>query len=321
MDIVCSTDNNYVMPLGVMLCSLFENNREERIQVHILCGSVSLDNKHKLLRVVKKYNQQICFYDMNDKDFSDFPVGEEYQVSSITLAAYYRLFLTKILPENIAKVLYLDCDMIVCDSLKSLWDIDISNYAIGGVLDPESNMPYAYNRLRYAQSEEYFNSGMLLINLDYWRSHEALKRFYEIAADKSLQLNYHDQDILNLCFHREKKIIDFKYNVQTDFLYKHEYLRLTWEYWDELDASIRKIYIIHYIYQEKPWFKDCEHPYKSEFEKYKALTEWKNVSERYYRSKKIRLKKMVKKILISLGLVNSTPNKYREDLKIYNEYS
>lgn len=315
MIIVCSTDNNYVMPLGVMLCSLFENNREEQIQVHILCGDVSLDNKRKLLCIAKRGYQRMIFYDMDNHDFSKFPIGEKYQASSITLTTYYRLFLTKILPKNIDKVLYLDCDMIVCDSLRSLWNVDISDVAIAGVLDPESNMPFAYNRLHYAQSEEYFNAGMLLINLAYWRKHNVLKRFYEIAADKSLQLNYHDQDILNLCFHKEKRRISFKYNVQNDFLYKHKYLKLAWEYWDELEESIKKPCIIHYIYREKPWFVECSHPYKDKFLKYYAMTEWRNKPlKRLYKDSILsRLKSSLRYIYI-YAFKKSKLNMFREDL-------
>lgn len=274
MVIVCSTDNNYVMPLGVMLCSLFENNKDENIKVHILAGNVSVENKENLSHLASKYSRIIVFHDMDDRDFADFPVGKSYQLSSISLATYYRLFLTKVLPETVDKVLYMDCDIIVRHSLSTLWNTDISDYAIAGVLDPESNMPFAYNRLKYPQSAEYINAGLLLINLDYWRKTDALSRFYAIASNKDIQLNFHDQDILNLCFYKEKKKLSFKYNFQNDFLYKPQFIKLNWVYWHSLEEEANDPVIIHFIYRDKPWFVECTHPYKNEFIKYYSKTQW-----------------------------------------------
>lgn len=287
MVIVCSTDNNYVMPLCVMLCSLFENNKEEEIQLHVLCGNVTEDNKGKITRLVLKYNKDIMFHDMDDRDFSDFPIKEKYQAQNISLATYYRLFLPKILPETIKKVIYIDCDMIVRKSLKPLWDMDIDNYAVAGVLDPENNLPFAYNRLKYPQKAGYFNAGLLVINLHYWRVVGAIVKFYSIAANKQIELKYHDQDIINLCFYKEKRRISFQYNLQNDFLYKTEYLRLSWEFWDELNECLVDPTIIHYIYAEKPWFIECNHPYKDEFVKYYKMTEWKNEPFRKLYNKRV----------------------------------
>lgn len=277
MIIVCSTDNNYVMPLCVMLCSLLENNRGEEIQIHVLCGNVSDDNKEILSRLILKYKKHIIFHDMDDNDFSDFPIKEKYQVQSISLATYYRLFLPKILPDNIKKVIYIDCDIIVRHSLRPLWNLNLEDYAIAGVLDPENNLPYSYNRLKYPQSAGYFNAGLLVINLDYWRKTKAMENFYSIVAQKNIELKYHDQDIINVCFQDRKKRISFKYNLQNDFLYKQKYLRLAWEFWDELEDCIEDPTIIHFIYGEKPWFMECSHPYKGEFIKYYEMTEYKAI--------------------------------------------
>ena len=53
MEIVCSADNNYVMPTGIMLTSLFENNKDEVIRVHLLDGGLTSESKKILMTLPK----------------------------------------------------------------------------------------------------------------------------------------------------------------------------------------------------------------------------------------------------------------------------
>lgn len=57
MEIVCSADNNYVMPTGIMLTSLFENNKDEVIRVHLLDGGLTSESKKNLDDIAKKYTK------------------------------------------------------------------------------------------------------------------------------------------------------------------------------------------------------------------------------------------------------------------------
>ena len=114
MDIVICTDNNYVMPSGVLFCSICENNRQENITFHVIADqSFSDENRRALLSIVMKYDKKICFYQIDPNIFTSFPVGRKDQPIHITLAAYYRLYLTELLPKDLNKVLYLDGDIIV----------------------------------------------------------------------------------------------------------------------------------------------------------------------------------------------------------------
>ena len=79
MEIVCSTDNNYVMPTGVMICSLCENNHDEQIRFHILSSDITDANKASLERITSGYGQRIEFHKINDADLADFPIGREGQ--------------------------------------------------------------------------------------------------------------------------------------------------------------------------------------------------------------------------------------------------
>lgn len=169
MEIVICLDLNYLMPAGVMLCSLFENNRSESITVHALLGNGGEQCKRDLTDMCERYHQTICFYYMAGRDLPALPVNRPNQRRNISIESYYRLFLTDVLPDNIHKVLYLDCDMIVCQNLRDLWEEDITDCGLAAVPDMVHDGVHFTNRLKYDVTDGYFNSGLLLINLDYWR--------------------------------------------------------------------------------------------------------------------------------------------------------
>ncbi len=303
MDIVCSTDNNYVMPTGVMMCSLCENNRGEQVRFHVLNSNLTDDGKAALERVAKGYGQEIVFHQMRDADMADFPIGREGQSAHISsLATYYRLYLGECLPESIKKVIYLDGDVIVRGSLREMWDTDIEGYAIAGVPDTGNNGVEHYNRLLYPQPLGYFNAGVLLINLDYWRKNNVKEAFLKVAREHPERLRCHDQDILNYVFKTCKKRLDAKFNFQTEYLFEHRYLSLSYDIIAEIDAALANPLIIHYVVGPKPWQRDCIHPYRAEFLKYRAKTQWSGMALLPGDPLKVRLKHGMIKILVDMGL-------------------
>lgn len=59
--------------------------------------------------------------------------------NTIAVTSYARLFLSEILPDTINEVLYLDCDIIVNNSLENIFSLNMSDYAVAGVLDTLPN--------------------------------------------------------------------------------------------------------------------------------------------------------------------------------------
>ena len=277
MHIVCSTDNNYVMPTGVMICSVLENNKEEQVVFHVLGSDLAEDSKESLSRIAKAYGKEIHFYTVNDDDFKDFPINQKGQNNHIrSLATYYRLLMGIILPPTVKKVIYLDGDVIVRHSLLELWNTKMENLPVAGVPDVAFCKVSHYNRLRYPMSLGYFNAGVLLINLDYWREHEVISEFYEIARKFHDRLTCHDQDILNYAFKENKILLNMKYNMEHWFFYKKKFYETSWNLEDEIKSALHDPVIVHYTGYDKPWYKECNHPYRNEFIKYLSMTEWKN---------------------------------------------
>jgi lipopolysaccharide biosynthesis glycosyltransferase len=285
IEILVSGDNNYVMPIGVMLTSLFENSKEDSFSIHMMTDKEFTEkNRNSLRNIVENRGGSISFYVMDDNLFQDFPIGLDYQSQHITsMAAYYRLFAAEVLPLEVEKIIYLDGDIIVRDSLRELWSTNIERHPIAAVPDIENCTVIHYNRLRYPQSLGYFNSGVLLINLKYWREHHVLKDFLQIVRDKRPILRCHDQDIMNLLFRENKIVLPLKYNMENCFLFCREQVPLTYVFDEQIKEGQQHPVIVHFSACPKLWHKDSHHPYKAEFVYYRNMTEWKDMHEqRHY---------------------------------------
>lgn len=273
MHIVCCTDINYIMPTGIMLKSLSISNKDEDLKVHIIIDHTVSEEDKKALKF--NINGNVFFYSTEGIkcDFPNIGVTNKH----VTVASYYRLFLSQLLPDNIEKVIYLDGDTIVNDNLSALWNMDISNYALGCVKDMDE-IPNL-SRVDYAKENGYFNAGVLLINLKYWRKNRLQDVFLNCMSNHREKLIYHDQDVLNFTLYDKKQWLPMRYNVQNGFLFKRKYQLFVQNYEeDDLNTAQQYPAIIHYTLS-KPWKKYSMSPFKKNFVRVKRQTQWANVPE------------------------------------------
>lgn len=297
MDIVICINKQYLMPAGVMLCSLFENNKEEQITIHAMLGEDGDQCMKPLQEMTERYHQNIRFYDMKDVRTDDFPVGLYFQEPFITKEAYFRLFVMDVLPQSLEKVLYLDVDMVICGSIRELWDTDISDVAVGAVPDCFHQDIHETNRIGYEVGLGIFNSGVLLINLNYWRKHDVMKEFVAYAREAKDHLKYHDQDVLNYVFRHCKKELPIRFNLQTIHMYYDRFRYLHFRLIEEVKEAFRHPVIIHYTGPEKPWYINAYHPLTCYFLKYRQMTPWK---EAPLKRRQISLKKRLRRLLVCI---------------------
>lgn len=274
MDIVFCTDNNYVMPCGITMISLLENNKNHNfITFHIIGMNITEDSKEKISSISSKYkNTKILFYEIN-KDLFETYHFSLYDSKYLSLATYSRLFIGDILPKSIERILYLDCDVIITKDLAELWNTDIENYAIAGVPDIYV-YTHSFENLEYLEEFGYINAGILLINLKYWNEQNLQKVFLDFHKKNHDRLNFHDQDIINGTLYNRKLLLPIKFNV-VDFYYLSKKKNLG-QYETEIYNAAIEPSIIHYTSTNKPWFKNCLHPLKGEFLKYKKISPWKD---------------------------------------------
>mgnify|MGYP000308479184 CR=1 FL=1 len=107
-----------------------------------------------------------------------------------------------------------------------------------------------YTRLHYPSSDSYFNSGVLLVNLDYWREEGLMSKALDYISKNGSKLVFYDQDVLNALLHDCKLFLPFRYNVQDGFLRRKRRIRP--ESIAALDQELLHPVIIHYTGGKKP---------------------------------------------------------------------
>lgn len=270
MDILLCTDNRYVMPTGVLMHSVGVHNQEP-IRYHILVGE-GFEERNRLLldQEADKAGSTCYFYSIDKSVTSLLPFGREGMPRHVSIATYYRLFITEVLPPNLHKILYLDGDMIVRHSLSDLWNYDLDGCPLGAVHD----MADLLNAARLGLSS-YFNAGMLLINLDYWRDNHCLESFLAYIGENEEKILLHDQDVLNGVFAPLVKWLPLTYNFQNGFILSQPQKQYDPLLQSEIDACKNDPAIIHYTVYNKPWNVACFHPYREEWRRYQKQTCWK----------------------------------------------
>lgn len=287
MNVVCNIDHNYVKYCVVTLVSLMENNRKSDIGIHIIASDLTDSDKKIIREELKRYsNCDIFFYNIGNELLRDCPIRDG---GHITVATYFRIFLVDILPVNIDKVLYIDCDLIVRKDITELWNTDISNYAIACVEDTCSNVTGIedpYIRLQYDKKYSYFNAGVILFNLAYWRKHDIQSKCIEFIQQNPDKLIYYDQDVLNAILYDKKKFISFTWNTQEGFYRKKRRIRES--AWAEIDKYLADPAILHYLGKRKPWHANAGYPLRDEWFHYLDLTRWKGERPRHLKWEKFK---------------------------------
>ena len=273
MNIALCTDDRYANHCAICITSILENNKLEDCHIYVMTEGLSDENLKKFHYLEKYYKKPVEVKVIDGKIFEGLQV-----TGRLPQSMYFRFMLPEII--NDSSVLYLDCDIIVRHSLRDLFNIDLTNYACGVVEDQCGDDVRMHNRIN--MFSRYFNSGVLLMNLDYWRKYDIAKKLIDyIAASDWLMCP--DQDALNVILEGKILFLDYKYNFQEGFYHPLAWLRA--DKWKLVECAQKDPVIVHYTAGEKPWHKDCTHPLKSDYDKYMQLHDILNKKKTYGHSR------------------------------------
>ena len=279
MDIVYTSSDLYSRVGLVSLKSLLENNKHvEKIRIFYIENNIAEDNKKALYDLAAGYNRKLQFIPMGD--LSIYSGG----LVRTNVIVYSYCFLHELLPDDIDKILLIECDTLVLGSLEELWNTDISSVYLAAADDIKSNW---YKRaLGLKTTSKYINSGIMLINLEKWRKDNITEKMRSLLLEGNSKCFYEVQDELNVLFEGSMEILKPKYNCTTAlFLYCYPNMiryRKPSSCFSENDyqEAVSTPVIVHFttnqIIQSRPWIEGCTHPYKNKYLEYKSETETKN---------------------------------------------
>jgi lipopolysaccharide biosynthesis glycosyltransferase len=228
------------MPLATALRSVVEANRLSwPLEFHVLSDGICESLRRKVLNSLPDGSASIHWRSVDLTVFRNF--STVYYVSKMT---FTRLMISTLFANSISRILYLDTDLLVLDDLTPLWETDLNGSVIGAVLDSGLDLRLKRGEPLSQQMprvQEYFNAGVLLIDLERWRhNHISEKALAYLSSHPHAP--HMDQDGLNFACDRLWKKLDSRWNFQ-----------------DHLHKSISQMGpeqrpgIVHFVTCRKPW--------------------------------------------------------------------
>ena len=191
---------------------------------------------------------------------------------------WLRFFLPHLLLDR-SRVIYLDSDTLVMSDLQGFWDTPLDPHplaAVANVVEPSVRPHVEALGIQYPGG--YFNSGVLLMDLDRMRAEQSSEQLLEAAADRRESLVWPDQDALNVVFARRWLPLHPRWNTQNSFW---GWRRWAVEVFGEavLEEAIRRPGIRHFEGPElsKPWHYLCPYPGRKEHRALLAETPWAGI--------------------------------------------
>ena len=254
-------DDGYMPFLAVALESLIENSSKKYYySIKILYTNISEENKKKINKY-KRENVNIEFVDLNY--YIEKLKDKLYTRDYYTNTTYFRLFIANLYPQY-NKAIYLDSDIVVLGDISELYNQDIGDNLIAAAPDDVIQtikvfQEYAEKVVGVADYRNYFNAGILLMNLDEFRKYNFQNKFLYLLETIKFTVAQ-DQDYLNRLCKGKVKIID--------------------KAWDTMPVGTgtleeKDLKIVHYNLADKPWHYD-NIKYKEYFWKYAKKTEYYN---------------------------------------------
>lgn len=230
MEIVFASNDSYAPHLGTAIFSLLCNNKNTDLNITVLTADIKKSNAKKLRKIAKEFETRLNIIYINPSHFDGASIRLHF-----TTEIYFRLLAPDYIKSK--KCIYLDSDLVVNGSIGELLSIDLQNNYLAAVRDGDSK-PNSYhkNNLALKPGTIYFNTGVLVINLDLWRQEQIRDKVIKINQEKKLE--FPDQDALNIICEGKYTQLDPAFNKQ---YHMHNY------------NSSKAPVIYHFTGSMKPW--------------------------------------------------------------------
>ena len=256
------------------MISLLSHN--SGVHIYVIGPDIQSQNRFLLEQTARLYGGDCTVLNIPDFDEERTPAQKRWPVFTIM-----RLFVSKIVPDTIKRILYLDSDTFITNNIDKLWDFNMQGKLYCGVKDCIGKR-YKRN-IGLADSDPYINGGVFLADLEALRNIEISSSIRCFFRKYFYAMSYFDQDVLNSVFRGNIGILPPEYNVMTTVI-KMDYkslciLRHPSNYYsrEEINSARRHPYIIHFsshLLSIRPWFRESEHPYAELFQHIADISPW-----------------------------------------------
>ena len=250
LDIALASDHRRVLGTAVSMRSITENcSPGWSLRFHVATHGVSTRDCRALEETVRSTG---CDVQVALGSFDPGRIRHLAHSKLISHMAYASLFLPELLPPGIRRVLWVDSDLVFARDVSELWQTSLNGCTMGAVADGSPKLMERYRRRLGMDTPLYFNSGVLLVDLERWRERQVTARALAAAERIGDDLILHDQDALNVALEGDWLPLLPHWNV--------------WVIRPELTAEASAVF--HYMGAPKPWHADYDRPFLGHFHQY-----------------------------------------------------
>jgi lipopolysaccharide biosynthesis glycosyltransferase len=279
--LVSGCDDRFALSLGVMLYSVVANLAAgDALHVYVLDGGISAANKQRITRVLATPHVTVSLEWLSP----DLELIQRLpQHGQHNAFAYMRLLIAELLPAGLERAIYLDCDLVVEENLRALWETDMGSALALGVEDfyaPVAASPAAlgatYRQLGLAPDTLCCNSGVMVLNLPRWRHEQVGPRVLDYTQRYARHLQAADQDGINAVLAGDWGLLDPRWNVQlrTVAWYGSERIKDAAELRRIQEPLLRNPFVTHYVGPVKPWSYTYRKTHSERFLHYLRRSGW-----------------------------------------------
>jgi len=266
-----NADNAYAKQLAVALRSLSDAAGTTEYEAFVLQSGFDEDLRARV-ETSCDANVAITWVDVPD----DLVVGVQL-ARGLPPATVFRIVATEVLPPELSRVVYLDCDVLVRHPPDALWSVDLGDAPVAAVRDAYLSvvcMDVPWRRWGIDPSAPYYNAGLLVMELDLWRSLDIAAR--GIALLREVRLPFSDQSALNIVFANKWRSLSPKWNVQTHHLAGQRSRAWAFEDYAELERAVADPVIVHVNEGRfsRPWQVESSHPFRDAWFETLDRTAW-----------------------------------------------
>ena len=204
-----SVSDNYSQHLAVVLTSFLVNNPASRFVFHVLHRNITEENQGRIRELEQTYrNCEIKFHPIAATVFEKFPIPKELE--HVTQEMYYRYILPDVLGEE-NRTIYSDVDVLCVGDVRALWNVDLEGNVLAAVSEG-GNGEFKKKLIGLTGDAPYFNSGLLVMDLNKMRTENSSRILMENTAKYAGRIAWPDQDVINITFRDRILRIDDRWN-------------------------------------------------------------------------------------------------------------
>jgi lipopolysaccharide biosynthesis glycosyltransferase len=264
--VACSADRAYALPLAVMLRSAGVNLDPRRtLDVYVVDGGLGNEMR---MRILASLPQQITLHWVAPERnaFIDLPLW-----GRMTINTYDKLTIAQSLPKSVRRTLWLDSDLLVLADLTALWDLKLCEYSVLAVPDVLVGKlggrfgVAGYRELGMDGDAEYFNAGVMSLDLERWRKDEVASGALEYLKRHRRRVYFWEQEALNVVLFGKWGRLDSRWNCNPTLV---NLVRRNAARDDEVP------WIVHFSGSLKPWNFAARSYTQNLFYRYLDQTAW-----------------------------------------------